>query len=258
MSNLREETVLGVRHWDERVFSFTTTRAPGLRFENGQFVMLGLEVGGRPLLRAYSVVSPNHEDFLEFLSIKVPDGPLTSRLQHIKPGDRVLVGTKPTGTLLVEDLKPGRNLFLLATGTGLAPFMSIVRDPATYERFDQVVLTHGVRVASELAYRDLILHDLPRHEFLGDLVRDKLRYYPTVTREDFEHVGRLTDLLGSGRLLTDLGLPPLDPALDRAMICGSPAMLKDLSALLDAAGFRISPGIGEAGDYVVEKAFAVR
>jgi ferredoxin--NADP+ reductase len=258
MSNLREETVLGVHHWDERVFSFTTTRAPGLRFDNGQFVMLGLEVGGRPLLRAYSVVSPNYEDFLEFLSIKVPDGPLTSRLQHIKPGDRVLVGTKPTGTLLVEDLKPGRNLFLLATGTGLAPFMSIVRDPATYERFDQVVLTHGVRVASELAYRDHILHELPRHEFLGESVRDKLRYYPTVTREDFEHVGRLTDLLGSGRLLTDLGLPPLDPALDRAMICGSPAMLKDLSALLDAAGFRISPGIGEAGDYVVEKAFAVR
>jgi ferredoxin--NADP+ reductase len=170
----------------------------------------------------------------------------------------VLVGTKPTGTLLVEDLKPGRNLFLLATGTGLAPFMSIVRDPATYERFDQVVLTHGVRVASELAYRDHILHELPRHEFLGESVRGKLRYYPTVTREDFEHVGRLTDLLGSGRLLTDLGLPPLDPALDRAMICGSPAMLKDLSALLDAAGFRISPGIGEAGDYVVEKAFAVR
>lgn len=258
MSNLREETVLGVHHWDERVFSFTTTRAPGLRFDNGQFVMLGLEVGGRPLLRAYSVVSPNYEDFLEFLSIKVPEGPLTSRLQHIKPGDQVLVGTKPTGTLLVEDLKPGRNLFLLATGTGLAPFMSIVRDPATYERFDQVVLTHGVRVASELAYRDLILHELPRHEFLGESVRDKLRYYPTVTREDFEHVGRLTDLLGSGRLLTDLGLPPLDPALDRAMICGSPAMLKDLSALLDAAGFRISPGIGEAGDYVVEKAFAVR
>ncbi len=258
MSNLREETVLGVHHWDERVFSFTTTRAPGLRFENGQFVMLGLEVGGRPLLRAYSVVSPNHEDFLEFLSIKVPDGPLTSRLQHIKPGDRVLVGTKPTGTLLVEDLKPGRNLVLLATGTGLAPFMSIVRDPVTYERFDQVVLTHGVRVASELAYRDHILHELPRHEFLGESVRGKLRYYPTVTREDFEHVGRLTDLLGSGRLLTDLGLPPLDPALDRAMICGSPAMLKDLSALLDAAGFHISPGIGEAGDYVVEKAFAVR
>ena len=258
MSTLREETVLGVRHWDERVFSFTTTRAPGLRFENGQFVMLGLEVGGRPLLRAYSIVSPNHEDFLEFLSIKVPDGPLTSRWQHIKPGDRVLVGTKPTGTLLVDDLKPGRNLFLLATGTGLAPFMSIVQDPATYERFDQVVLAHGVRFVSELAYRDHILHDLPRHEFLRELVRDKLRYYPTVTREDFEHVGRLTDLLGSGRLLTDLGLPPLDPALDRAMVCGSPTMLKDISKLLDAAGFHISPGIGEAGDYVVEKSFAMR
>jgi ferredoxin--NADP+ reductase len=258
MSTLREETVLGVRHWDERVFSFTTTRAPGLRFENGQFVMLGLEVGGRPLLRAYSIVSPTHEDFLEFLSIKVPDGPLTSRLQHIKPGDRVLVGTKPTGTLLVDDLKPGRNLFLLATGTGLAPFMSIVQDPATYERFDQVVLAHGVRFVSELAYRDHILHDLPRHEFLRELVRDKLRYYPTVTREDFKHVGRLTTLLDSGRLLEDLGLPALDPALDRAMVCGSPTMLKDISKLLDAAGFHISPGIGEAGDYVVEKSFAMR
>ena len=258
MSNLREETVLGVHHWDERVFSFTTTRAPGLRFENGQFVMLGLEVGGRPLLRAYSVVSPNHEDFLEFLSIKVPDGPLTSRLQHIKPGDRVLVGTKPTGTLLVEDLKPGRNLFLLATGTGLAPFMSIVRDPATYERFDQVVLTHGVRVASELAYRDHILHELPRHEFLGESVRGKLRYYPTVTREAFGHQGRLPDLLRSGQMVRELALPPLDPQVDRAMICGSPAMLNDLSTLLDQWGFGISPGIGEPGDYVIERAFAAR
>jgi ferredoxin--NADP+ reductase len=174
MSNLRDETVLGVHHWDERVFSFTTTRDPGFRFTNGQFVMLGLQVDGRPLLRAYSIASASHEDFLEFLSIKVPDGPLTSRLQHIAVGDRVVVGTKPTGTLLVDDLRPGRNLYLLATGTGLAPFMSIIRDPATYERFERVVLTHGVRQASELAYHDLLRHGLPTEELLGETVRASL------------------------------------------------------------------------------------
>jgi ferredoxin--NADP+ reductase len=258
MSNLRDETVLGVHHWGERVFSFTTTRDPGFRFTNGQFVMLGLQVDGRPLLRAYSIASASHEDFLEFLSIKVPDGPLTSRLQHIAVGDRVVVGTKPTGTLLVDDLRPGRNLYLLATGTGLAPFMSIIRDPATYERFERVVLTHGVRQASELAYHDLLRHGLPTEELLGETVRAQLLYYPTVTREAFEHQGRLTDLLQDGTLVADLGLPPPDPALDRAMICGSPAMLTDLSALLDSRGFRISPGIGEQGDYVIERAFVAR
>ena len=173
---------------------------------------------------------------------------------RIKPGDRVLVGTKPTGTLLVEDLKPGRNLFLLATGTGLAPFMSIVQDPATYERFDQVVLAHGVRFVSELAYRDHILHDLPRHEFLRELVRDKLRYYPTVTREDFKHVGRLTTLLDSGRLLEDLGLPALDPALDRAMVCGSMGLNTDIKAIME--GFGLQEGANsDPKHYVVEKAF---
>jgi ferredoxin--NADP+ reductase len=258
MASTREETVLGVRHWDERVFSFRTTRDPGLRFENGQFVMLGLNVGGRPLLRAYSIASANHEDELEFLSIKVPDGPLTSRLQHIKPGDRVLVGTKPTGTLLISDLRPGRHLFLLATGTGLAPYMSIIKDPDTYERFSKVVLVHGVRYASELAYRDYICEELPRHEFLGELIREQLLYYPTVTREAFEHQGRLPSLLREGRLTQDLGLLPLDPMHDRAMICGSPAMLKDLSELLDQLGFKISPRIGEAGDYVIERAFVER
>ena len=258
MASTREETVLGVRHWDERVFSFRTTRDPGLRFENGQFVMLGLNVDGRPLLRAYSIASANHEDELEFLSIKVPDGPLTSRLQHIKSGDRVLVGTKPTGTLLISDLRPGRHLFLLATGTGLAPYMSIIKDPDTYERFSKVVLVHGVRYASELAYRDYICEELPRHEFLGELIREQLLYYPTVTREAFEHQGRLPSLLREGRLTQDLGLLPLDPMHDRAMICGSPAMLKDLSELLDQLGFKISPRIGEAGDYVIERAFVER
>jgi ferredoxin--NADP+ reductase len=258
MANYREETVLRVQHWDERVFSFSTTRDPGFRFDNGQFVMIGLPVEGRPLMRAYSIASANHEETLEFLSIKVPDGPLTSRLQHIQVGERVLVGLKPTGTLLISDLKPGRNLYLLATGTGLAPFMSIIQDPATYERFSKVVLLHGVRYSSELAYHDYILNDLPQHEFLGELVKEQLLYYPTVTREIFEHRGRLPDLLRGGKVAEDLGLDNLDAQHDRAMICGSPAMLKDLSALLDEMGFAISPRIGEAGDYVIERAFVVR
>ncbi|MGA0734048.1 MAG: ferredoxin--NADP reductase [Steroidobacteraceae bacterium] len=258
MANYREETVLRVQHWDERVFSFSTTRDPGFRFDNGQFVMIGLPVEGRPLMRAYSIASANHEEALEFLSIKVPDGPLTSRLQHIQVGERVLVGLKPTGTLLISDLKPGRNLYLLATGTGLAPFMSIIQDPATYERFSKVVLLHGVRYASELAYHYYILNDLPQHEFLGELVKEQLLYYPTVTREIFEHRGRLPDLLRRGKVAEDLGLDNLDAQHDRAMICGSPAMLKDLSALLDEMGFVISPRIGEAGDYVIERAFVER
>jgi ferredoxin--NADP+ reductase len=258
MANYREETVLRVQHWDERVFSFSTTRDAGFRFDNGQFVMIGLPVEGRPLMRAYSIASANHEETLEFLSIKVPDGPLTSRLQHIQAGDPVLVGLKPTGTLLISDLKPGRNLYLLATGTGLAPFMSIIRDPATYERFSKVILLHGVRYASELAYHDYIVNELPQHEFLGELVKEQLLYYPTVTREIFEHRGRLPDLLRNGRVADDLGLEHLDAQHDRAMICGSPAMLKDLSALLDEMGFVISPRIGEAGDYVIERAFVER
>ena len=258
MANYREETVLHVHHWDERVFSFRTTRDPGFRFDNGQFVMIGLNVDGRPLMRAYSIASANHDENLEFLSIKVPDGPLTSRLQHIQVGDRVLVGLKPTGTLLISDLKPGRNLYLLATGTGLAPYISIIQDPATYERFSKIVLLHGVRYASELAYHDYIVNELPRHEFLGELVENQLLYYPTVTREIYEHRGRLPDLLRSGKIADDLGIERLDPEHDRAMICGSPAMLKDLSNLLDEMGFAISPRIGEAGDYVIERAFVER
>ncbi|MCU0775086.1 MAG: ferredoxin--NADP reductase [Ideonella sp.] len=255
MSATGIEHVLHVHHWNETLFSFRTTRDAGLRFRNGHFVMLGLPVDGRPLLRAYSVASANHADYLEFLSIKVPDGPLTSRLQHLKPGDPVLVGRKPVGSLVLDDLKPGRRVFLLATGTGLAPFMSLIQDPETYERFDTVVLVHGVRQVSELAYADFIERELPEHEFLGDLVRGRLHYYPTVTREPFRNRGRLTELLASGRLCIDLGQPPLDPAVDRAMICGNPSMLTDCCAILDAQGFRISPRQGEAGDYVIERAF---
>jgi ferredoxin--NADP+ reductase len=184
MAAFDEEQVLSVHHWTDRLFSFTTTRSPSLRFSNGHFTMIGLKVNDKPCC-AYSIVSPNYEEQLEFLSIKVPDGPLTSRLQHIQPGDKVLVGHKPTGTLLIDYLLPGKRLYLLGTGTGLAPFMSIIRDPETYERFEQVVLVHGVRQVSELAYRDYITQELPRHEFLGELVSQQLKYYPTVTREPF-------------------------------------------------------------------------
>jgi len=255
MSNLGTERVLHVHHWNDTLFSFRTTRDPGLRFHNGHFVMIGLRVEGKPLLRAYSVASANHEEHLEFFSIKVPNGPLTSRLQHLKAGDEIIVGRKPVGTLVVDDLRPGKHLYLLATGTGLAPFLSIIKDPHTYERFEKVVLVHGVRSVSELAYADLIQHELPQHEFLGDLLRDKLVYYPTVTREPFRNQGRLTELLASGQLNREIGLPELDPANDRAMICGSPAMLEDSCKLLDSRGFHISPRQGEPGDYVIERAF---
>ena len=255
MSNLAFETVLEVHHWNESLFSFKTTRSPGLRFHNGHFVMIGLQAEGKPLLRAYSIASANYEEHLEFLSIKVPDGPLTSRLQHLKPGDQLIVGQKPVGTLVIDDLNDGRNLYLLATGTGLAPFMSIIRDPDTYERFDKVVLVHGVRAVSELAYSDYIREELPKQEYIGELVQGRLLYYPTVTREPYRNRGRLTDLMHSGKLFEDLGLPALDAAHDRAMICGSPSMLEDTCKLLDAKGLKISPRQGERGDYVIERAF---
>lgn len=254
MSSFDREHILSVHHWTEKLFSFTATRSPSLRFQNGQFAMIGIEVDGRPLLRAYSMASANWEDHLEFLSIKVPDGPLTSRLQHIQPGDTLLVGRKPTGTIILGNLLPGRTLWLLATGTGLAPFMSLIKDPEVYETFERVVLVHGCRQVAELAYRDWITEELPRHELLGELVRGKLAYYPTVTREPFTPRARITDLIQTGRINVDLGLPPLDPAADRLMLCGSPAMLADTSALLEARGF-ISGSASQPGHYVIEKAF---
>ena len=255
MSAFNEEQVLSVHHWTDRLFSFTTTRDTALRFSNGHFTMIGLEIDGKKLLRAYSIVSANYEDHLEFLSIKVPDGPLTSRLQHIKPGDRILVGRKPTGTLLIDYLLPGKRLYMLSTGTGLAPFMSVIRDPETYERFDEVVLVHGVREVDELAYHDYLTEHLPKHEFLGEMVAQKLRYYPTVTREEFVHMGRITELIESGKMFEDLKVPPLDPAVDRVMICGSPAMLRDLKGMLETRGFK-EGSTTRPGDFVIERAFA--
>ncbi|MEO1280507.1 MAG: ferredoxin--NADP reductase [Pseudomonadota bacterium] len=257
MSAFHEETVLNVHHWTDTLFSFTTTRNEGFRFENGQFTMMGIENEGKPLVRAYSMVSPNYEETLEFLSIKVPDGPLTSRLQHIKEGDRILVSKKPVGTLIIDNLKPGRNLFLLSTGTGLAPFMSIIRDPETYERFDKVILVHGCRQVAELAYGDTIHEELPTDEFIGEFVSEKLIYYPTVTREPFENNGRLTDLIVNKKLFSDLDLPELSPELDRAMLCGSPQMIADTKTILETAGMTEGSS-GKPGEYVIEKAFVER
>lgn len=255
MAVFETERVLDVRHWTPNYFSFTTTRDAGLRFENGQFVMIGLMVDGKPLMRAYSIASANWEEHLEFFSIKVPNGPLTSRLQHIQPGEDLLVSHKPTGTLLITDLEPGRNLYLLATGTGLAPFLAIIKDPATYERFENVIVAHGVREVGDLAYRDYIERELPQHEYLGDVIRRQLRYYPAVSREPFANQGRITDLMASGAMADSLGVGALDPKHDRAMICGSPRMLADFRSLLDGRGFVASPKIGVAGQYVFERAF---
>ena len=254
-SKYSTEKVLSVNHWNDTLFSFKTSRQDGLRFENGQFVMIGLEVDGRPLARAYSVASPNYDEHLEFLSIKVQDGPLTSRLQHIKVGDELLVSRKPTGTLVIHDLKPAKNLYLFSTGTGLAPYMSLIQDIEVYDRFETVILVHGVRKVDDLAYKDFIEKELPINEFFGDEVKNKLIYYPTVTREAFKNEGRLTDLIKSGKLFKDIGLEKMNPANDRAMICGSPEMLKDTQDLLDSMNFKVSPRIGEPGDYVIEHAF---
>ena len=257
MSAFHHERVVCVHHWTERLFSFRTTRTPSFRFRSGQFVMMGLEGDGKPLLRAYSLASAHYDDKLEFFSIKVPDGPLTSRLQHLKEGDEILIGRKPTGTLVVDNLKPGKTLFLLGTGTGLAPFLSIVRDPEAYERFDRIVVAHGVRWAKDLAYSDYLTNDLPNDELIGELVRRKLFYYPTVTREPFPHQGRLSLALTTNRMTDSLGLPPIDAGRDRFMLCGSPAMLADLRAILDSRGFEEGKH-GEPGDYVIEKAFVDR
>lgn len=248
------ETVTKVHHWNDTLFSFNTTRNQGLRFKNGHFTMIGLEIDNKPLLRAYSIASANYEEEMEFFSIKVQDGPLTKHLQNLKVGDEILVGTKPVGTLVSDHLLPGKNLYLLSTGTGLAPFMSIIKDPEIYEQFDNVILTHGVREVSELAYQHFIEEELPNNEYFGDVVRQKLKYYPTVTREDFRNQGRLTDLMESGKLFSDLGLPEPNLENDRFMLCGSPSMLKDFCKILDDRGFEEARQ-GEQGHYVIERAF---
>jgi ferredoxin--NADP+ reductase len=255
MATFYRERVTRVHHWTDSLFSFRTSRDPSFRFETGQFVMLGLEINGKPLLRAYSVASANYEDELEFFSIKVQDGPLTSKLQHLKEGDTVLVGRKATGTLVHHNLLPGKRLYLLGTGTGLAPFLSVIKDPETYERYENVILVHGCRHVNELAYGEMITRDLPNDEFVGELVKKQLIYYPTVTREPFVNRGRITDLISSGRLFDDTKQPALDREFDRIQICGSPEMVKNLRAYFVRQGFEEGSG-PRPGHFVVEKAFA--
>src|ERR1700752_2054390 len=257
MSNLNEERILSVKHWTDTLFSFTATRASSFRFLNGQFTMVGIEVEGRPLLRAYSLASANYEDELEFFSIKVPDGPLTSRLQRIKEGDTIYVGRKATGTLIVDNLLPGERLLLLSTGTGLAPFASQIKDPDVYERFEQIVLVHGCRHVNELAFGEQLVAGLTEDELFGPLLSEKLSYYPTVTREPFRNRGRITDLITSEELFNDIGQKPLNLEGDRIMMCGSPGMLEELKQMFEARAF-IEGNHTEPGHFVIEKAFVER
>ena len=255
MAAFNSMKVLSVHHWTEAYFSFTCERDESLRFENGQFVMVGLMVDGKPLMRAYSVASANWEEHLEFFSIKVQNGPLTSRLQHLQVGDEVLISKKPTGTLIASDLNAGKNLYLLSTGTGLAPFLSVTKDPDIYEQFEKVILVHGVRYKKDLAYFDHFTKELQEHEYLGDLVKEKLIYYPIVSREEFPHQGHMTDLMKSGKLFEDIGLPPMNKDDDRVMLCGSMPFNAEVSAILDDFGLTVSPRMGVQADYAVERAF---
>jgi len=257
MAAFYQEQVLDVQHWTDTLFSFRATRDPGFRFQSGQFTMMGIEVDGKPLLRAYSMASANHEDSLEFFSIKVQDGPLTSRLQSIKRGDTILIGRKPTGTLITDNLLPGSRLLLLSTGTGLAPFASVIKDPEVYEKYESIVLVHGCRQVSELTYGERLVAGLRNDELFGELLAGKLHYYPTVTREPFRNRGRITDLITSDKLFRDCGLPPLDIATDRIMLCGSPAMLADLRGIFDERGF-VEGNHSAPGHFVIEKAFVER
>lgn len=249
------QTVTDVRHYTDRLFSFRVTRPRSLRFRSGEFVMIGLMgENGRPLLRAYSIASPAWDEELEFYSIKVPDGPLTSKLQHIRPGDQIILRPKPVGTLVHDALLPGKRLWLFATGTGFAPFASLLRDPETWEKYDQVVMTHTCREVAELAYGREIVESLKDDELIGEMVEGKLLYYPTTTREESPKMGRITTLIESGEVFRDLGIPPLDRAVDRAMVCGSLAFNLDIKALLEKAGLREGAN-SDPAEFVVEKAF---
>ncbi len=254
MTEIHKETVIDVHHWSDTLFTIKSTRNRSLRFRNGEFAMMGMEIEGRPLMRAYSMASANYEDHLEFYSIKVQHGALTSRLQHIIEGDEILVSKKPTGTLLWDRLRPGKHLYLLSTGTGLAPFLSIIKDPEVYENFEKVILVHGCRYINELTYQRLITHELKHNEYFGDSVKEKLIYYPAVTREPYINYGRITNLLQTGKLNDDIGTPALNLEHDRFMLCGSPSMLTSLTEILDDLGFTETRK-NDLGEYVIERAF---
>jgi ferredoxin/flavodoxin---NADP+ reductase len=249
------QVVTSVHHWTDRLFSFRVTRPKSLRFRSGEFVMIGL-LGdtGKPLLRAYSIASPAWDDELEFYSIKVPDGPLTSRLQHIQPGDEIILRPKPVGTLVHDALLPGSRLWFLATGTGFAPFASLLREPETWDKYGQVIMMHTCRTVDELEYGRQLVENLADDPLIGEMVAGKLHYYPTTTREPSAHMGRITDNLTSGKVFADLGLPPMDAEHDRAMVCGSLAFNHDVKAVLEKFGLHEGAN-SEPLEFVVEKAF---
>ena len=253
------QTVTSVKHWTDRLFSFRVSRPASLRFRSGEFVMIGLlGDNGKPLLRAYSIASPAWDDELEFYSIKVPDGPLTSKLQHIQPGDQIILRPKPVGTLVLDALLPGKRLWFFATGTGIAPFASLMRDPDTYERYDQIIMMHTCRDRAELDYGRELIDDIRSDEMLAELMgegfHDKLVYYPTTTREESPNMGRITDNLTSGKVFADLGIDPINPETDRGMVCGSLAFNTDMKTVLE--GFGLEEGANsDPRQYVVEKAF---
>ena len=250
-----QERVLSVRHYTDNLFSFEITRPDGFRFRSGEFTMIGLEQeDGKPLLRAYSIASPSWQEKLEFFSIKVPNGPLTSKLQSIQAGDKIVLGKKSTGTLVLDALTPGKNLYLLSTGTGLAPFASIIRDPETFERYDNVVLTHTCRTVKELNYGKDLMAATMSDEILQQIIGDKLKHFTSVTREDYPFKGRITNLIEDGTLAEAVGLPDLNPETDRVMVCGSMGMLSDLKELFDSKGF-VEGSVSRPGQFVYEKAF---
>lgn len=250
------ERVLEIEHYTDSLFRFQISRPSSFRFRSGEFVMIGLsQDDARPIMRAYSVASPSWDDNLEFYSIKVADGPLTSKLQKIEVGDEILLGRKPTGTLVVDALLPASRLFLFSTGTGFAPFASVIRDPETYEKYQQIIVTHTCRTAAELQYSTTLIEDLKEDPLIGEMVGDNVRLYTSCTREPHTHEGRITDLIDSGKLFEDLSVSGLDPEKDRAMICGSKEMISDTANLLEARGFTEGSN-ASPGKFVVEKAFA--
>ena len=253
------QTVTEVKHWTDRLFSFRVTRPQSLRFRSGEFVMIGLMGdNGRPLLRAYSIASPAWDEELEFYSIKVPDGPLTSRLQHIKVGDEIILRPKPVGTLVHDALLPGKRLYFFSTGTGFAPFASLLREPQTYEDYDEIIITHTCREVGELEYGRKLVEDLKADELMIELLGEenlnKIRYYPTTTREQSPKMGRITDLITSGQLFKDLDVPPLNPETDRGMVCGSLAFNNDIKVIMEAAGLTEGAN-SDPQQFVIEKAF---
>jgi len=251
---VNKETVTWVKHWSDKTFSFKTTRNYPNKFNNGEFAMIGMEHEGKKIMRAYSIASANHEDYLEFLSIKIDDGPLTSKLQHVKEGDEILVNPRSTGTLVIDYLLPGRNLYLIATGTGLAPFLGIIKDPATYERFEKVILTHTVQYENELAYHEPLKWF---NEEWKALTNGNFRYFNTLTQQDWPRKGRITEWIKNGRLFSDAVGQSLDSKEDRFMICGSQGLNKDLIEHFESLGMQ-EGNTSIPGEFVVEKAFVQR